>query len=283
MNFIKDIFKGICIGAGAILPGISSGVLCVIFGIYDKLVDSVLGLFHNFKKNFLFLLPIGIGGMIGVVLLGNLLKFFFNAYPMPTKYAFIGLILGSIPLLIKKIHTQQSFHKKYIIYAIFAFGIGLLMVLLENYIEASTLFTENINFIGSLSTSFPLPPTLILFLILAGFFMSIGIVVPGVSSTLILMCFGIYDTYLQAVSLLQLNFLIPLGIGIILGSLVFLKIIKCLLDHYYIQTFYSIIGFTLGSILVLYMPLTFDLEGLISILLLITCFYIAGLFEKKEK
>ncbi len=282
LNFVKDIFKGICIGAGAILPGISSGVLCVIFGIYDKLVESVLGLFHHFKKNFLFLLPLGIGGVIGIVLLGNLLEFFFSTYPMPTKYAFIGLILGSIPLLVQKIHTYRSFHKHYIIYAIIAFGIGLLMVLLENHIETSMFFTENINIITPLSTTSPLPLNLIVFLILAGFFMSIGIVVPGVSSTLILMCFGIYDVYLNAVSLLSLNFLIPLGIGVILGSIVFLKMIKYLLDHYYIQTFYSIIGFTLGSILVLYMPLTFDLTGMISIILLITCFYIAGLFEKKS-
>lgn len=283
LNFIKDIFKGICIGAGAILPGISSGVLCVIFGIYDKLVDSVLGLFHNFKKNFLFLLPIGIGGIIGIVLLGNLLEFFFSTYPMPTRYAFIGLILGSIPLLIKKIHTYRGFHKHYIIYAIIAFGIGLLMVLLEKYIESSMLFTTNTDFTNLLSTTSPLPLNLTLFLIISGFFMSIGIVVPGVSSTLILMCFGVYDTYLEAVSLLSLNFLIPLGIGVILGSLVFLKIIKYLLDHYYLQTFYAIIGFTLGSILVLYVPLTFNLMGFISILLLISCFYIAELFEKKEK
>ena len=111
LKFIKNIFKGICIGAGAILPGISSGVLCVIFGIYDKLIESILGLFHNFKKNFLFLLPIGIGGIIGIILLGNVLKFFFHAYPMPTKYTFMGLILGSIPLLIKKIHTHQNFRE----------------------------------------------------------------------------------------------------------------------------------------------------------------------------
>lgn len=282
MNFIKGIFKGICIGAGAILPGISSGVLCVIFGIYDKLVDSLLGLFHDFKKNFLFLLPIGIGGITGIILLGNLLEFFFSTYPMPTKYAFIGLILGSTPLLLQKIHTHRSFHKHYIVYAFIAFGIGLLMVLLENYIETSTLFTGNIDFIALLSTSSSLPLNLIIFLIITGFFMSIGIVVPGVSSTLILMCFGVYDAYLQALSLLSLNFLIPLGIGAIIGSIVFLKIIKYLLDHYYMQTFYSIIGFTLGSILVLYVPLRFDLMGFASVLLLITCFYIAGLFEKKE-
>ena len=105
----------------------------------------------------------------------------------------------------------------------------------------------------------------------------------GVSSTLILMCFGIYDAYLQSISTMNFVFLIPLGIGIILGSILFLKMIKYLLDHYYLQTFYSIIGFTLGSILVLYTPITFDNMGFISILLFITCFYIAGLFEKHSE
>lgn len=61
MDFVNRFWKGIAIGAGAILPGISSGVLCVIFGIYHQLVESVLGIFKNFKKNFWFLLPIGIG------------------------------------------------------------------------------------------------------------------------------------------------------------------------------------------------------------------------------
>jgi len=61
MDFINRFLKGTAIGAGAILPGISSGVLCVIFGIYQKLVDSVLGIFKDFKNNFIFLLPIGIG------------------------------------------------------------------------------------------------------------------------------------------------------------------------------------------------------------------------------
>lgn len=178
LKFIKNIFKGICIGAGAILPGISSGVLCVIFGIYDKLIESILGLFHNFKKNFLFLLPIGIGGIIGIILLGNILEFFLHAYSMPTKYAFMGLILGSIPLLIKKIHTHQNFRIHYLIYTIIAFGIGLLMVLLENYIETTVAFTPNIDFINTLSVTSLLPLSSILFLIIAGFFMSIGIVVP---------------------------------------------------------------------------------------------------------
>ena len=97
------------------------------------------------------------------------------------------------------------------------------------------------------------------------------------------MCFGIYNIYLDAISVMNLTILVPLGIGVIIGGIIFLKMIKYLLDHYYMQTFYSIIGFTLGSILVLYVPITFDFIGLISIILLITCFYIAGLFEKHTK
>ena len=141
LSFIKDIFKGICIGAGAILPGISSGVFCVILGIYDKLVSSVLNLFKDFKKNFLYLLPFGIGAFIGIVLFGNLLKFLYTSYPMQTKYSFIGLILGSIPLMIKDVHKSRAFKKKYILYTIIAFLIGTIMVILEkNNFSLSSIF-----------------------------------------------------------------------------------------------------------------------------------------------
>lgn len=58
MNYISQVFKGIALGAGAILPGISSGVLCVVFGIYEKLIDSILGFFKDIKGNLKFLLPL---------------------------------------------------------------------------------------------------------------------------------------------------------------------------------------------------------------------------------
>lgn len=253
--------------------GISSGVLCVIFGIYDKLVESVLEIFHDFKKNFLFLLPIMIGCFIGIILFGNILDFLFASYPIPTKYAFIGLILGSIPILLRKVNSTRTFRLHYFIYTFIAFGIGLLAVILEHYIS-SNINLLFIDITPSLST--------ILLFIIAGFFMSIGIVIPGVSSTLILMCFGIYNIYLTAISTLNLSVLIPLGIGVIIGMIIFLKLIKYLLDHYYMQTFYSIIGFTIGSILVLYSPLNLNITSIISIILLITCFYIAGIFEQKS-
>ena len=109
MKFLIDYCKGILIGSGAILPGISSGVFCFFLGIYEKLIDSVLNLFHDFKKNVIFLLPIGLGGITGVLLVGKLLNFLFNEYPMPTKFCFIGLILGSIPVLFKQANQKKRF------------------------------------------------------------------------------------------------------------------------------------------------------------------------------
>lgn len=176
MNFIKDIFKGICIGAGAILPGVSSGVLCVIFGIYDKLINSVLNIFKDFKKNFLFLLPICIGSFLGIILLGKLLNFLFASFPMPTKYAFIGLILGSIPILIKQLNSNNKFKKSYLFFTVISFIFGVSAVILENVISQNSL--NNFSLAQNLyQTQIPSIVTII-FLMIAGFFMSIGIVVP---------------------------------------------------------------------------------------------------------
>lgn len=224
-------------GAGAILPGISSGVLCVIFGIYETLLNCTLNFFKNIKYNFKLLFPIGLGTLVGVILLGNILKYVFYAYPVQTKFMFIGLIIGSVPELFKKANSKKVFKLGYLIYFILSFSVGVLLVLLEKKLN----FSENN--ISQFSFAY---------LLISGFFMSAGVIIPGVSSTLILILMGVYDAYLISVSSLYIPFLLPLGIGLIIGSFICMKLIKFLLDNYYSQTFYCIIGFTLGSIFVLY-------------------------------
>ena len=86
MLFFKDFIKGLLIGAGAILPGVSSGVLCVIFGIYEKLLNCILNFFKNIKYNFKILFPIGIGTLCGILLFGNILKYIFYSYPIQSKF-----------------------------------------------------------------------------------------------------------------------------------------------------------------------------------------------------
>lgn len=109
-----------------------------------------------------------------------------------------------------------------------------------------------------------------------------GIVVPGVSSTIILMLLGVYHIYLSSVSSLYFPVLIPLGLGVIIGGLCFMKLTKYLLEHFYAPSFYCIIGFTVGSIFVLLPIFSSGIDVIIGILSCLLGFYIASAFEKKE-
>lgn len=180
----------------------------------------------------------------------------------------MGLIFGSIPILFKNSCKNSSFKLHYLIYTIASFLITLLLINLENGFEFQNTITDTV--------SFP-------YLILCGFIMSTGIVVPGVSSTVILMCLGVYSNYLNAVACLNLEVLFPMGIGLVLGGLLWIMIIKWLLSKYYTQTFFTIIGFVISSTLILYPGFSFELSSIISIVLFIVCFVISFNLEKISK
>lgn len=256
MNFILDCIKGFAIGAGAILPGISSGILCVVFGIYEKLVNSILNLFTDIKSNIKFLFPILIGASIGVIFFGNVLKYLFDNFYMQTMFVFIGIILGGIPSIVKTANGKNGFRLHYLIYTLFTFLLTLLLLYIEN----------NLSFNLQNNNS-------IFYLVLSGFIMSIGVVVPGVSSTVLLMIMGMYDIYLLAISTINISILIPMGIGLMLGGFIFLKFTKCCLLHFHAQTYYSILGFVIGSSFILYPGFSFNLQGIICICFLFFWFF----------
>ncbi len=243
MKYFFDLIKGIVVGIGVILPGVSSGVLCMIMGIYEKILDSILTFFKDIKKNTKFLLPFGIGVLIGVIILSNVLKIVLYNYPVQTKGIFIGLILGSMPLLIKEVNSREKFDKKNIIYTAIAFMIGISMTLIEEYVSIPST--------GEVSN---------IYLVISGLIMSIGYVIPGVSSTIMLMSLGIYSLYLQSISVMYLPVLIPLGIGLVIGGIFWMKATKYLLQKHYAKMSYAIIGFTLGSIYVLVPEIQYLLE-----------------------
>ena len=109
MDFLLSILKVFLISLGAILPGVSSGVLCVIFGIYEKLVDSFLSIFKDFKKNFAFLLPIIIGIVIGFFIFGSILNSIFNSYNSECKSLFLGIASLRERCYQKKKKKEESF------------------------------------------------------------------------------------------------------------------------------------------------------------------------------
>lgn len=232
----------------------------MIFGLYEKLLESILVFFSNIKENIKFLFPIIFGIVVGMIIFSNIIYYCFESIPCQIKSLFIGLLLGSTFVLSKSIlKSKKSNISLYISFAL-CFFIGIALIFLENNINFSTDYTPN-----------EFKP---LFLILSGFFMSIGIVIPGISSTVILMILGVYSTYLSAISMVNMNVLFPMLIGVGIGSFIFMKIIQYLLKKYHSQTLSGIIGFSLGSIFILLPTYSLNLITLISIVLLMLGFII---------
>ena len=259
------MIKGIFIGAGAIIPGVSSGVICVVLGLYEKLLNSIFYFFKDMKNNTKFIIPIFIGVIIGIIIFGNIIKAVYYIYPVQVSFIFIGLILGSLPLLIKEAESKDSYKIKNFVYLVVALLIGIIMVILEKIVQGKTY--NDFNYWQ---------------LVLSGFCMSAGVIIPGVSSTVILMLLGVYNAYIYSVSNVFFPILIPMGIGLIIGSIICLIIIKILLDKYYTQTYYAIIGFSIGSIFVLYPGFTFDYSGFNSVLCFLLGWKISRCFNKKN-
>ena len=220
------------------------------FGLYEKLINSILNFFKDIKKNFTFLFPICLGVFVGVFLFGNILKILFNKYYIPTSFAFIGLILGSIPLVVKQANVKKV-TLLHVLCMLVAFSFSLYLVAIE----------------GNISNSY---------LILSGAITSAGIVIPGVSKTVLLMLLGIYEIYISAIASLNLSILIPIGIGFAIGGIIFLVLINFLFKIAKSYTYFAIIGFVLGSVFVIYPGFSFNTQGIISIFLLIVPF-IAGI------
>ena len=190
----------------------------------------------------------------------------FLKFPIQTSFCFIGLILGCLPLLFKQAN-RNGFKFSYLFFFFITFSISFALVLFEssnNYIKTCNSYST-------------------FFLILCGFLMSAGVAIPGVSSTVILMLLGVYNIDLDSISVLNISVLFPMGIGLVLGGLFFMKFIQIMFKLYYSQTFYGIIGFVCSSIFVLYSKLSFNLESFTAIIFLCFGFFIARFFENKIK
>ena len=253
---MKNFLVGVLIGAGMILPGVSSGVFCVAFGLYEKILDSFLHFFKNVKKNTTFLLPIALGALVSIFLFSNFLQIAFDNFYIITSYTFIGLILGSLPIVFKQSKVSKITFA-HIMCLILSFTFSVYLIVLEKNLGFSVSF---------FSTSY---------LVLAGFLMSAGVVIPGVSKTVILMMLGVYSIYLSAISSLNFSVLIPLGIGLILGCTIFIFIINFLFAHFKSYTYFLILGFVLGSVLVIFPGFEFSFDHILGIFLGGLSFFVA--------
>ena len=234
------------------------------FGLYEKIIDSIFHFFKDTKNNLKFIFPIGLGCFIGFFIFGNLLKISFSKFYMEASFAFIGLILGSLKLVIEQANIKKVTFTHILCFFV-TFSFSLYLISLEKSIDSFSNINNDFS------------------LILAGVLMSAGIVIPGVSKTVILIMLGLYETYLTAISTLNLTVLAPIGFGMIIGGTIFLFLINLLFKYEKSHTYFGIIGFILGSVFVIYPGFSLNLHGIISILLLIISFIIGFKLSELKK
>lgn len=268
MNIIYLFLSGILISIGAVLPGVSGTVIAIMLGIYEKVINVICQ-----KKEFLnkikLLLPLSLGFIIGIYFFGNLLLDFYNKYEVILKYIFIGLIIGSIPVLTNELKSKnQSINYKMMIISLI---ISLLFFSLPNFFSKE-IFKCDTNYK----------------LILAGFFYAAGKVIPGISSSIFMIAFGLYDSILLFItnpfvfSFKEYIAFFPFILGVVLGVLSLFKIINFCLNNYFSKTYSLIIGFIIGSLITIFPKFSFNILNITSFFLMIIIIVIMFYLNKKN-
>lgn len=243
---IKKLLQGMVVGIANIIPGVSGGTMMVAMGLYDKLIHAITHLKSEFKESLKLLVPIFLGAGIAIVALSRLFEFLLENYPIPTNFAFCGLIAGSLPFIFKKVKGHSVSVGKAVCFIIFFAIVILMAVMGETSGNAADVSFGLINVVK---------------LLLVGIIAAATMVIPGVSGSMMLMLLGYYDTILKTINnfmdalvvfdiqdlLVQCGILIPFGIGVILGIFLIAKIIEFIFSKAEIHAYYAIIGLILAS------------------------------------
>lgn len=264
---MKLFLKGIVIGVGGIAPGLSGSVLMVIFGLYQKVIDTLGNIFKDFKNNLLFLIPLFAGFGVGIVLFSKLVNYLLENYELYTRFLFLGLILGTIPLFWREV-KKEGWNSKYYIFIFLALALGIF------------LFYGNQSFFEKV-----VRPTFLQSMIL-GFAVAGSSIVPGVDSAAILSSLGLYEIYVKSVAEFNFEVLIPAGIGLVLGVFLISFIISKLIGRYYTATFSIIFGLFLSiipSVIKDSLNFTSTIQIIWCIILMIVGFILSIMFGNLEK
>lgn len=227
LQVIFRIVQGALIGLGAVLPGISGGVLSVIFGIYKPIMELLSNPLKNFKTHIPKLIPVFIGGVIGFLGVANILSFFLEKYPDPSVCVFIGLITGMLPSLFREA-GEQGKSKGSCISLIVCMCIIFLIL------------------IGLQMTSLEVRPNFFWYLF-CGFCLALSLIAPGMSFSTLLMPLGLYAPFVDGIGHFNLNILIPAGIGALVTVICLAKAINALFDNFYSIAFHGIIGIVIAA------------------------------------
>ena len=272
-NLINQFLRGIVIGVANIIPGVSGGTMMVSMGIYDTLIHCITHLFKQFKKSVLTLLPYAVGMLAGILALASLIHWGLENYSLPTNTLFIGLILGGLGPLLKKIQRKKIGPAAVIAFlALFALIIWMGFQNRDSIQNAETIEMD----LGQM-----------LLMVVMGVIASGTMIIPGVSGSLVLMLLGYYKAVTGALKtvasgLVHFDFsalgqpllmLIPFVAGIVLGIFGVAKLIEWLTAKYPTPTYCGVLGLVVASPVSLLLQT--NLEGVTAPLILISALTLA--------
>jgi putative membrane protein len=267
LNFLK----GIIVGIGGVAPGLSGSVLLIIFGLYQQTLDALGTILTNFKKNIKFLLPIITGMFCGVLLFSKVVDFFLYTYEMPTRFCFLGLILGTIPLFYKEL-KKEGFSNKYYVVVLASIVLGTLMFTLNPNLFPQIAYP---NFIQS---------------IILGIAVVATAIIPGLDPAVVLSTLGYYEAYVKALANVDLMILGPMLIGLVIGGIGISSIMSTLFKKHYTFTFSIVFGLFLSMIpnmlnesCVLGFNLTTFISMIVMILGFVVSYYLGDIENNNRK
>jgi putative membrane protein len=249
-----DFGKGVGIGLSMNVPGASGGTTALLENIYDQMVGAVSDLFHNFKDSFLYLLPIGLGIVIGLAATLYPMNLALGNIPFGISCVFAGLVIAGIPTLYKKVRRVPSWQG--IVAFVLALGVvvGLCFIPgLGNFDLTKIVFS------------------VVLLAFVMGVIGSFALVVPGVSGSLLLFIFGFYTPIMGSITDLFKNhqyvgadlvYIVVFCLGILVGFFLSSKAMKYFLKHFEYVTYMGILGFIIGSIYAIYHPFIVGVDSM---------------------
>ncbi len=228
IDWLLRFVKGAFIGSGAIIPGVSGGALAAIFGIYEHIISFLANITKDFKKNFLYLFPVGLGGLFGVFLLSIILSFFLDKSDAQLRWFFIGCIGGTIPAMIKQAGKKG---RNKLDISITVITTIIFLIILYN---AESVIT------GSISLNFGT-------WIMAGAIFALGLIVPGLSPSNFLMYMNMYKPMTDGIKDLDFSIIIPIGIGALICVLSLSKLMDFIFRKAYSKMHHFILGVVFAS------------------------------------
>lgn len=234
MEHVVNVLKGIVIGVANAIPGVSGGTMMVIMKVFDRLLGAVSFNLKKLKENFWFLLTIVIGMGIGVILSSKVLSICFEQFYVQTQFFFMGVVLGSLPMIYKEATKEKKLAPVHLI----PFAIGVAVIIGVSLISSST---------GANTVRTTLDVSTFIYLVIVSIIAAAAMIMPGLSGSLVLLILGGYQTAIQAVDEMNIPILIPIAIGIIIGIVACAKIITICLEKWQRGTYSVILGLIFGS------------------------------------